>query len=772
MSRAADMSSGGPAGGPSTKLGHGDGAGRPRRRGWHWQFLRRSLLESAGRGCARHPLVVFGAWVVLLGVVLVASKTAGGSFSDNVNLGGTQAYQGLELLKAYDPTASGYTGTVVVQATGKPLVAYKAPVEKSVQELASLPHVVSASDPFSAQAPAVSPSGEIAYVDVHMDVVPRSLGAGYLHGLYKAARPMVAAGLRVNYGGGFDQLTRPQATDTKSELVGFAVALVVLVVGFGSLAAAGLPLVTALWSVLVGLSLLGVFSALASFGTASPTLAAMIGLGVGIDYALFLTTRFRQRVADGYDPIEAAASSVSTSGRSVLVAACTVSVALFGLFASGINFIGMLGLAAVIGVAMAAAGALSIVPAALGLLGRNIDRLSIGTPVAEAGKDRDGWHRYAALVGRKPWLFLAGGLVVLATLAVPLLSIRLGHVDDGADPPSYTDKRAYDLISQGFGKGANGPLDIVVDLPEGTSRASARSLGQKLDIGLLATPDVAHVGPFGPSPGAKLLVGSVVPKTSPQSAATTSLFHLLVGKVLPTELKGSGAKGYVTGSTATWAQFTAVLKSKLPIIIAVVVATAFLLVLTAFRSLLLALKAALLNLVSIAAAYGVLVAVFQWGWGRGLLGVSEDVPIESYVPVLMFAIVFGLSMDYEIFLLTRVKEHWDATHDDRLAVARGLSSTGRVISCAALIMASVFAAFAASSDVVVKMLAVGLAASVVLDATVVRLLLVPAVMYLLGPSAWWVPRWLDRVLPRIKVEGAPVAQAPPAMAGRKRAGKK
>ncbi|HET9071097.1 MAG TPA: MMPL family transporter [Acidimicrobiales bacterium] len=339
-------------------------------------------------------------------------------------------------------------------------------------------------------------------------------------------------------------------------------------------------------------------------------------------------------------------------------------------------------------------------------------------------------------------------IVIRGVLAVPLFSIRLGHVDDGADPTSYTDRRAYDLIAQGFGPGANGPFTIVVQLPAGASATSSsgQALAQKVGSALASTAGVAHTTPLQPTEDGALLVGNAVPTTSPQAAATTSLFHHLYDTTLPSALHGSGAKGYVTGATASYIEFAASLAATLPIIIAVVVACAFLLIMTAFRSLLLAVKAAVLNLISISAAYGMIVAVFQWGWGRQLLGVSGTVPIQSYVPLFMFAIVFGLSTDYEIFLLSQVKEHGTRPVTSTSRWRRGLSSTGRVITCAAPIMASVFLAFVASGDVVIKQLAVGLSASV-LDATIVRLLLVPAVMYLLGRSSWWLPGWLDRLPP-------------------------
>ncbi|MDE3204319.1 MAG: MMPL family transporter [Acidobacteriota bacterium] len=723
----------------------------------------RGRLHALGSACSRHPYRVLAVWLVGLIAALGFSHIAGGTYSDNVTLSGTQAYTAGQLLGAHDRAASGYRGLIVMRApAGVP--GQSAPLAQTVSNLSKLPHVLAVTNPLDTAPPTVSADGRIAYSTVQLDVNPKTLAHSYLNSLDRAVQPLRAAGVQVEYGGSLDQLTRPKSSDAAAELIGFVVALAVLLIGFGSLAGAALPLVTALFSVGVGLGLLGIVSAVVTFGTASPTLALMIGLGVGIDYAVFLVTRFRQRMFEGVDPSEAAGECVATSGRAVIVAASTVSVAMFGLYTSGLTFLGQLGFAAVFGVVTAALGAITLVPAAFGFLGRGIDRVTVRKPVAEAGRIDDGWHRYAALVGRRPASFLLLGVVLLGVLAIPLFSIRLGHVDDGADPTTFTDKRAYDLISQGFGPGANATFTVVVDLAAGTSASSAQSIGQHLQQALAATPGVAHAAvPSRTSDGA-LLVSSLIPTTGPQDAATTSLFNRIVDSTLPAALAGTGARGYVGGSTATYVQFTATLSSRLPVVIAVVVATAFLLIMTAFRSLLLAVKAALLNLLSISAAYGVVVAVFQWGWGRSLIGVSENVPIEAYVPVLMFAIVFGLSMDYEVFLLTRVKEGWDRTRDQHLAVAGGLSSTGRVISCAALIMVSVFTAFVANNEVVIKMLAVGLASSVLIDATVVRLVLVPAVMYLLGRSSWWLPRWLDRVLPHLDIEPSdepgPAAPAP------------
>ena len=698
----------------------------------------RPWLQRLGMACGAHPWRVIAVWAVLLAGLLAASASLGATYSNDVDLSGTQSATGLSLLEAHSKGAGGFSGLVVFHSRSGTLAAHSAQIDDSVTALGKLPHVISASNPLSTSPPTVSPDGTIGYSTLQFNVQPATLGESYVGQLDDATSAARSANIQVEYGGGLDQLTRPKAADLRSEAIGFAVALIVLLLIFGSVLGAVLPLVTALISVLAGISILGIFAASLTFGTASPTLAAMIGIGVGIDYAVFLTTRFRQQMIDGADPVEAAGFCTTTSGRAVLVAASTVAVAMLGLYASGIPFIGLLGLAAVFGVVTAALGAITLVPALLGLAGRRIDKLKVRrTPVAETGSKGDGWHRYAATIGRLPWLFLIGGLAVLCVLAIPLLSIQTGHVGDGADPPSYTDRMAYDWISEGFGPGYNGPFTIVIDT--GSNASADTSLASTVQSALAGTADVAKATPLSPSPDGVLLTGTVVPSTSPQDQATTTLYNTLVNTTLPQALKGTGYKGYVTG--------------QLPVIIGVVVAVAFLLIMIAFRSLLLAVKAAVLNLFSIAAAYGVVVAVFQWGWGSSLLGVNQDVPVEAYVPMIMFAIVFGLSMDYEVFLLSRVKEVWDAKRDQHLAVAGGLASTGRVISCAALIMIAVFLSFVTSNQVVIKQLSIGLAASILIDATIVRLLLVPAVMYLFGSASWWIPRWLDRVLPHIDVEG-------------------
>ncbi len=693
------------------------------------------------------------AWFVLVVALFGADRAAGGTYVDDFTLPHTSAQDGNDLVRAHQPRAGGFTSKVVLRAAAGSTVAdHRDAVTQTVARLGALPHVNNVSDPLSPAATAAD--GRTTVANVTFADNPAHYGAAYLKQVDDAVAPARAAGIQVDYGGQLGQAARPKANDRRSEVVGVVVALLVLLLGFGSVIAAGLPLLSAILGVAGGATVLGVVAASMSFASVSPTLAVMMGLGVGIDYALFLSTRFRRYVADGVDPADAAGTTIAGSGQAVLVAAITVVVALLGLYASGLSFIGRLGLAAGIAVAVAAAAALTLTPALLGLAGRRIDRWHLRTPVSEPRGSHDAWQRYAAVVGRRPWLFLLAGLALLAVLAVPALSMRLGHVDSGAYPTGYTDRRAYDTIAAVFGPGANAPLTVVVRLPGGTDPGSRDALSTRLRGALAAVPDVAAVGQVTPSPDGALLTTTVTPASGPQDAATDELLGRLLNTTLPDTLSGTGAHWYVTGVTAAQLQFRDVLAARLPVIIAVVVAAAFLLLLVVFRGLLVAVKAAVLNLLSIAASYGVLVAVFQWGWGSPALGVGEQVPVESYVPMMMFAIVFGLSMDYEIFLLSRIREAWLSTMDNSRSVAAGLSATGRVITCAALIMTSVFAAFLLSGNVVVKMLALGLAVSVVIDATVVRLVLVPATMYLFGRANWWLPRPVDRLLPHLDPEPA------------------
>ena len=717
------------------------------------------MIETVGTWAARHRRSVISFWLIALVAAAIGNHALGGVYSDTLTIPGSTAQQGLDLLRAHDKTAGGQSGQVVFVDHAGSVSSERTALEQTRSNLQALPHVLAVSDPLSQGS--VSKDGSTAYSTINFDTNPQSLGESYISKVDNAVEPARKAGLHVSYGGQLGQAAAPKPNDVASELIGIGVALLVLLAGFGTVVAGILPLFSAIIGVFTGLGLLGMVAAAISFGTSSPTLATMMGLGVGIDYALFLTTRHRQRLIEGDDPMSAIRTTMAASGRSIVIAATTVVIAMCGLYASGIAFIGKLGLAAAITVAVAALAALTLVPALLALAGTHIDRLRVRTPVAEPHNPDGPLNHYTLRLERHPWRYALSGILVLLILAIPVLSIRVGHVGPGSEPASYSERQAFDAIDRGFGPGANGPLTVVVKLPASATDQERSSLEQSLPSTLKSTPGVASVSAFQASSDGQLLIGKVVPTTGPQSDATASLAGHLQDDVLPGALHSQHATGYVTGTTAATIDFQNTVSSRLPIIIGVVLVAAFLLLLASFRSPVLALKAAVLNLFSIAASYGVIVAVFQWGWGGSLLGLSGTVPIESYVPMIIFAIVFGLSMDYEVFLLSRIREHWLAHGDNRLSVATGLGQTARVISCAAMIMASVFFAFLLSSSVVVKMLALGLGASVIIDATLIRLLIVPSLMFVFDRANWWMPAWLDRVIPRLEGEPAPVSAPGP-----------
>ncbi len=636
----------------------------------------------------------------------------------------------------------------------------RAAVDATVAELRRTEGVVAASDPFDPAAPSVSPDGRTAFTTVVFAAETlQAVDAERVEAAVEAGRASDA--VQIEIGGTITQAA--QEIEGK-EAFGLAVAVVVLLVAFGSVIAMGLPIGTALFGIFIGLTGVSVLAGFADVPTVSPMLATMIGLGVGIDYALFIITRHRQFLHEGWSVPDAAGRANATAGQAVLFAGMTVVVAICGLFVSGIPSVGMMGLASGIVVAVSMLAAVTLLPAFLGLAGPWIDRLRIGRHRAvELTAEETMAGRWAHRVGNRPWPYAIGGALTLLVLASPLVAMRIAFPDDGNAGTDHTERRAYDLLADGFGPGFNGPFTIVVDgssidasgtpAAEGTAAQGTAAAAGQVATALQAESGIAFVAPPALSPDGSTAVLLAYPATAPQDEATTDLVHRLRDSVIPAVEDRTGAAAYVAGWVPASIDISDQLASRTPLFIAAVVALSFVLLTILFRSVLVPLKAALMNLLSIGASYGLLVAVFQWGWGKELIGLDETVPIFPFVPMIMFAILFGLSMDYEVFLLSRVREEFTRTGDSHRSVVDGLAGTARVITSAALIMISVFGGFLFAPDVQIKMFGLGLSAAVLVDATIVRMVLVPATMALLGNANWWLPGWLDRILPHVDVEG-------------------
>jgi putative drug exporter of the RND superfamily len=732
-----------------------------------------AFLESVGRWCARRHWAVIIAWLIILGALIGVRSAFGGHFVNDYTVTGSQSAQGLSVLKKEFPAQGGYAGQIVFHAPSGTVAAQTSAVNSAMGNVAKLPHVINAVSPFAVpNSPQVSKDGTIAYGTASWNVVPASLDTGYLAQLDSAVAPARAAGLQVEYGAGAGQIGQT-TDDKKSEIIGLSCALLLLLLMFGSIVAAFMPLLSAVFSVFAGLAVVGLLAAAINFPTTAPTVATLLGLGVAVDYGLFLVARHREQLDHGMPVVKSAGRSNATSGAAIVVAGGTVVVAILGLYVSGVPFVGAMGLASAIVVAVAMLAALTLMPAFMGVAKQNVraikdlraakratrdsaDDAAAASSLAALAAASDAAHENSAFArwGRKvsdrptPWAIAA--TCVLVILAIPLFSMRLGQLDAGTNPTSESIRRAYDLIATGFGPGANGPLTVVVSLPAGNTSQANQTLLSNAQSALSKTPGVAAVGAPSVNDTNTTAVMNVVPTTSPQDAATTRLLDQLRGSVLPT----IPAKTYVVGATAAYVDFTAKVSQRMPWLILAVVVLAFILLTVAFRSIVIASKAAVLNLLSVGAAYGVVVAIFQWGWGSSLVGIHEKLPIPAFVPMLMFAIVFGLSMDYEVFLISRVHEAWVKTTDAHRSVAIGIGGTARVITTAAAIMIVVFTSFVLDPDPTVKMLAVGMAAAVLIDASVIRMILVPAVMSLLGRHAWWIPRWLDRITPNLDIEGS------------------
>ena len=753
------------------------------------------MLHSLGLFVHARRRYVVAIWFVVLVTLAGAVGSLGSSFSTQFNLPDVESAEGFTLLSdRFGAEESGRSGTIVVRSEGGFTAAQQDALNTYFSQLDARDDMGVVSPFTQAGARQVAPSGDIAFATVSLaSDLDSAEQFAEVFAEMKAIEPEVA-GAQIEYGGEvFAEFEAPT-----SEVLGLAFAIVILIFAFGSVLAMGLPIGTAFGGIAAGVLVVTLLSNLLTMPDFATTLGVMIGLGVGIDYALFIVTRYREARHRGRDCAAATAEAVDTAGRAVLFAGITVVISLLGMLIMGVSFMNGMAVGASITVLFTMIASITLLPALLGFVGERVEvtrwrgviaaglvalalvgvglkqnALLIAAPlgglVLLAGSFIPFFKRplparrvkpmpetlpykWSRWVQRRPWLSLVIGVGVLGALTLPVLGLRLGFADEGNYPSDTTTRRAYDLLAQGFGPGFNGPLTLVaaVDSPEQLAAAQALS-----DV-LATTPGVVSVSPAVPNDVAAptAVLWNLYPTGSPQSAEAADLVERLRGNVVPSVVGESGLDVKVTGSVAVNVDFSSYLADRLPVFFAVVLLLSFVLLMAVFRSLLVPLKAVLMNLLSIGAAYGAVVAVFQWGWGASLIGLGGSAPIDPWLPVMMFAIVFGLSMDYEVFLLSRVKEEYDRTGDNELAVADGLAKTARVITAAAAIMVFVFGSFVLDPTRSIKMFGFGLAVAVFLDATVVRMLLVPATMELLGDRNWWLPRWLNRIVPKIDVEGS------------------
>ncbi|WP_330458331.1 MMPL family transporter [Streptomyces sp. NBC_00820] len=716
-----------------------------------------TFLYRIGRLAFRRRHFAALIWVALLTLAGVGAASAPAPGNSSFSIPGTEAQKAFDLLEQRFPgmSADGATARVVFKApSGEKMTdaGNKATVEKTVKELGNGSEVASVADPYAGHA--VSKDGRIAYASVKYKVSGMELKDSSRDALKAAAQDARHGGLTVEVGG--DALSAAPETGS-SEVIGIAIAAVVLVITFGSLLAAGLPLLTAIIGVGIGVSTIAALANPLDLGSTTSTLATMIGLAVGIDYALFIVSRYRAELAEGREREEAAGRAVGTAGSAVVFAGLTVVIALVGLSVVNIPMLTKMGVAAAGTVVIAVLIALTLIPALLGYAGRRIKPageksrlLGGGRAKSEQKRSRPNMGtRWASFVVRRPVAVLLLGVVGLGAAAVPAASLQLGLPDDGSQPVSTTQRRAYDLLSEGFGPGFNGPLMVVVDAKDSHDpKAAFTKVGDEIK----GLTDVVTVTPAMPNKAGDTATITVVPNSKPSSATTEDLVHAIRGKGAGIT-SATDAKVLVTGATAMNIDVSQKLNDALLPYLALVVGLAFLLLIVVFRSVLVPLKAALGFLLSVLAALGAVVAVFQWGWLSGLMNVEETGPVMSMMPIFMVGVVFGLAMDYEVFLVTRMREAYVHGEKPRQAVVTGFKYSARVVTAAAVIMIAVFSGFIGSSEAMIKMIGFGLAIAVFFDAFVVRMAIVPAVLALLGKRAWWLPRWLDRVLPNVDVEG-------------------
>jgi len=730
-------------------------------------------MRTLARWCVTHRRVVLTGWLVALVGLTVVSQSAGTAYKDSFSLSGTQSFEAENLLERSAPKASGDVEQIVIAVKHGKVTdpAVRASVQAMLAKVGALNDVASVASPFSSRGAAqVSPSGQVAFANVTMTGQASKLSVSQAQQFVSTAQAGAAHGAKVEVEGQVAELANKSSISTVG--LGAFAALIVLLVVFGSLLAAALPLLTAGFALGTGTAAIGLLSHVISMASFSSQLSLLIGLGVGVDYALFIVTRYRQGLQRGKSVEDAIVDALDTSGRAVMFAGMTVCIALLGMFALGVSFLYGVAVAASVVVVFTVLAALTLLPAMLGFFGTRVlgrkARRALAGGVLTTSDGTGWWGRWAQVLQARPALIATAAGMVMVVIAIPFFSMRLGSSDAGSDPSGSTTRQAYDLLAKGFGPGYNGPLQLVAQVNGGAQQAAFA----RVTAAIARTQGVVRVSPTvtlpgrGGAPG--VATADVYPVGSPQAASTSNLLSTLRGTVVPRASAGTGVHVLIGGQTAIFADFSTVLSSKLPLFIGVVVLLSFLLLTAVFRSLVIPATAAIMNLLSAGAAFGVVTAVFQFGWFGSLLGINSTGPIEAFIPVMMFAILFGLSMDYEVFLVTRIYEEWHKTHDNRLAVSRGLAATGRTITAAATIMVVVFGSFILGGQLIIEMFGVGLASAVLLDALIVRSILVPGLMLLLGKTNWALPSAMDRILPHLNVEGdvdeeVPPRPAPPAL---------
>ena len=716
-------------------------------------------MLNLARWCIAHRRWVVIAWVVIAVGTTVIAGAAGRNYSTNFQLKGTESQRAQDLLAREFNTQSGDQDTIVWHTSSGTVndSAVKGTINTLLGRVATMPHVVAVVSPYSPRGTAqISRDGRTAFAIVsyskRANLLPNNTGKPVLDAINKASRPdlqIAAGGQVIAQAEGF--------SIGPATFVGVIAALVILLITFGSLLAAGLPLVTAGFGLITGVALIGLATHITSMSNVSPELALMIGLGVGIDYALFIVTRFRESYRRLGDTDAAVLEAMDTSGRAILLAGTTVVIALLGMFATGVSFLYGLSIASVLAVLLTMISSLTVLPALLSRFGPRLARPGRRARAREAAGQpprESMWRRWSLTVQSHPWPLAIVSLVVMLAFLAPVTVLHLENSDAGNDPNSTSTYRAYHLLSSGFGQGFNGPLQVVAVLPHSGDTSGLPAL----QAAVARTPDVATATPAQLSPSGRVAVIRAYPSSAPQDQATNNLVNRLRDEVRPPLQRQTGYTILVGGFTAGSIDFSHVLANKLPLFIGLVVVLSALLLFVMFRSLVIPIQAALMNLLSIGGALGATVLVFQEGWLGGVLGLQKG-PVEPWIPVLMFAVVFGLSMDYEVFLVSRVREEWVRRRDARTAVADGIAYTGRVISAAAAIMICVFLSFMLGDERAVKEFGFGLAIAVFLDAIVIRCVMLPAVLELLGETTWKLPKWIDRRLPHINIEGSAARRA-------------